>query len=254
MKKSNLIFTFAAVLLLLIPCLILGSEPAKAADVPVQERMISIDKQDQDFTQALETIADQAGITINIHGQTPTGKRDILLNEVSVKKAIIQIMRLYGVKSQAFAYDDKNNLLHGWILSSTSDSLSAMRGRKDITSVDDILDQSITLAELKKLEDDYSDGKIPGQPWEKSITLDEMEGLERDDSDGILPGLPEEESITREEMQLLEPDYSGGDLPGQLGEKGITLEEMKKLEPDDINEGTKSSITKEEMELLDPDI
>ena len=104
MKKAPFIL-LKITLFLLTAIFFIGHNYAQAEEIPVRERLISVDKQDQDFVQALESIADQAGITFNIYGQIPEGKRDLSMDEVPLGQAMAQVFRMYGIRNHAAAYN-----------------------------------------------------------------------------------------------------------------------------------------------------
>ena len=104
MKKTPFIL-LKITLFLLTAIFFIGHNYVQAEEVPVRERLISIDKQDQDFTQALKAIADQAGINFNVHGQVPSGNRDLSLKDIPLDQAMTQILRMYGVSNHAVAYN-----------------------------------------------------------------------------------------------------------------------------------------------------
>jgi type II secretory pathway component GspD/PulD (secretin) len=111
MKLSHQLSLCFVVLFLLTAIVFSGHNLAQAEEKPVAERLVSVNLEDQDFTQALKAIADQAGITINIHGQTPAGKRDLSLKQVPLNQALAQVLRLYGVLNHAAAYNPEKRLL-----------------------------------------------------------------------------------------------------------------------------------------------
>ena len=104
MKKTSFI-QLKILLFLLTAFIFIGHSIGQAEEVPVRERLVSVNLQDQDFTQALEAIAGQAGITVNLHGQMPAGKRDLSMDEVPLGQAMAQVFRMYGIRNHAAAYN-----------------------------------------------------------------------------------------------------------------------------------------------------
>ena len=78
MKKTPIIL-LKITLFLLTAIFFIGHSYAQAEERPLAERLVTINLEDQNFTQALEAIADQAGITINILGQTSAAYMNHLL-------------------------------------------------------------------------------------------------------------------------------------------------------------------------------
>ncbi|PTN33795.1 hypothetical protein C6366_13995 [Desulfonatronum sp. SC1] len=97
--------------LLLFAGLALFSVPALASAIPVSERLVSIEVQDQSFNQVLDAIARQVDVNINFIGQEPPGKRDVSLKEVPIGRTMNRVMRLFGVENHAVSYHAETNTL-----------------------------------------------------------------------------------------------------------------------------------------------
>ena len=104
MQVFNITARFVAVLMFMAGVQLSMPFSLPASEDSVRDRLICLDLQNHDFTQIMESIADQAQITIKIQGYIPPGKRDIQLKQVPVDKAVEQIMRLYGIQNHAVSY------------------------------------------------------------------------------------------------------------------------------------------------------
>lgn len=91
--------------------LFLGQDPSVADSSPLKERLVAIDKQDLDFSQAIGAIAEQAGVTIILHGQATEVKKNLTINEMPLDQALSRTLRVYGVQSHATVFDRKNGTL-----------------------------------------------------------------------------------------------------------------------------------------------
>jgi type II secretory pathway component GspD/PulD (secretin) len=145
MKKTPFIL-LKITLFLLTAIFFIGHNLAQAEEKPVAERLVSVNLEDQDFTQALKTIADQAGITINIHGQTPAGKRDISINQMPLNQALAHILRIYGVRNHAAAYNPETGTVMLAILE-TSTLVAALSPQAQ-PRIDISLDEPLTPEQL----------------------------------------------------------------------------------------------------------
>ena len=104
MQAFNITTRFFAVLIFLAGAQLSMPLYLQASVDSVRNRLICLDFQNQEFTQIMESIANQAQISIKIKGFIPSGKRDLQLNQVPVDKAVEQLMRLYGIQNHAVSY------------------------------------------------------------------------------------------------------------------------------------------------------
>lgn len=95
-----------------------GSNHASAEAKPVRERLISIDIQDQDFSQTMESIVGQLDLELRIQGEKPSGKRDLVMKDVPLDQAMAKALRFYGVINHAAVYDTENRSIMLFIIKS----------------------------------------------------------------------------------------------------------------------------------------
>jgi hypothetical protein len=229
MKLSHQLSLCFVELFLLTAILLIGNNYVQAEEKPVAERLVTINLEDQDFTQALAVIADQAGITINIHGQTPAGKRDISINNMSLNEAMGHILRIYGVRNHAAAYNPDTGTV---MLAILETSTMVAYEPKDNQSEGIVF---LSIAELAILDPDLTVNPDP-------LSLDEIQQLNiNDDADFGHP-------LTEEEMQKLVTDDEIS--------RPLTSKEMGMLEPDEKVDGSESmtrNLMEDEMLLLEED-
>ena len=212
MKKTPFIL-LKITLFLLTAIFFIGHNYVHAEEMPVRERLISVDKKDQDFTQALEAIANQAGIAINIHGQIPEGKRDLSMDQMPLGEAISKIMRLYGVQNHAAAYDPESKTIMLAVLGSGTYVVSLSPDKTEVVQT--------TLAEVQQVIEDYNrkyqdpasiEVLPPEKPGEKGTTLAEVQQI-----------------IEDYDRKYQDPNHVEVLPPDRLGEKGTTLAEVQQI-------------------------
>ena len=182
MKLSHQLSVCFVALFVLTAIFFIGHNYAQAEEKPVAERLVTINLESQDFTQALKAIANQAGIRINIHGQTPAGIRDISINQMPLNQAMAHILRIYGVRNHAAAYNPETGTVMLAILE-TSTHLAVFSPQSQTridTKEGDVL-TSNQMEELKKksalILAEMEESSLPITPYqiehlhEKSIDI-----------------------------------------------------------------------------------
>ncbi len=111
MNLTKIVSTSTLVFILITAGLLLGLGSAGATNTQVQERLISIDKKGQDLTQALEAVADQAGVVFNVHGELPKATRDLSLKQAPLNQAMGHTLSIYGVRNHAAAYNAETDTI-----------------------------------------------------------------------------------------------------------------------------------------------
>ena len=111
MQAFNITVRFVAVLIFLAGVYLFMPLSLFAADDTLRKRNLCLDLKNQDFTQIMESIAEQAKISIKIQGYIPPGKRDLQLKQVPVDKAVEQVMRLYGIQNHAVSFNTSGSNL-----------------------------------------------------------------------------------------------------------------------------------------------
>jgi hypothetical protein len=200
MKKVSLsilkitLFLFTAIFFI-------GHNYAQAEEKPVVERLVTINLEDQDFNQALMNIADQSGITINIHGQIPAGKRDISITNMSLNEAMGHILRIYGVRNHAAAYNPEKKTVMLAILE-TSTLVAALSPQLQ-TRLDDCGGDILTsnqMEEIKKKSSlilaEMEESSLPITPYQIEHLREKSLNIESDMD-------PSSQLLNEEQLQLL---------------------------------------------------
>jgi hypothetical protein len=222
MKLSHQLSLCFVVLFLLTAIVFSGHNLAQAEEKPVAERLVSVNLEDQDFTQALKAIADQAGITINIHGQMPQTKRDLFLKQVPLNQALAQVLRLYGVRNHAAAYNPETGTVMLAILE-TSTLVAALtpqaQPKNDMEN-----DHNLTQEQLAKLQD-YSNLMIAEIDHDHEFLSYEQQEMMKEHSDRM-EGETKDDSLTPEQIQKLieysaQHDFQETDVDTPLREDQI---------------------------------
>ena len=213
MKKAPFIL-LKITLFLLTAIFFIGHNYAQAEEIPVRERLISVNKQDQNFTQALEAIANQAGIAINIHGQIPEGKRDLSMDQMPLGKAMAQVMKMYGVLNHAAAYNPDTGTVMLAILETST--MVARLPSKDEPEIE------ISLS-MEPLTGDQISQLVPDNPIDyMPLTLAQIDMLEPDDESDYQP-------LSPEQMTQLEPENVDDYQP-------LTQEQIEQLKPENVDD------------------
>lgn len=198
MKKTPFIL-LKITLFLLTAIFFVGHNYIQAEEKTVSERLVSLELKDQDFTQALEAIADQVGITINIHGQIPEGKRDMSMDLMPLGKAMAQVMKMYGVRNHAAAYNPEAGTVMLAILE-TSTQIAALSPQTQ-PKVDMVNDHNLTQKQFSQLRD-YSNLMIAGLDQDHEfLSYEQMEML-KEYSDQM-EGDTTDDPLTPEQIQQL---------------------------------------------------
>ena len=225
MKKTPFIL-LKITLFLLTAIFFIGHNYAQAEEIPVRERLISVDKQDQDFVQALESIADQAGINLNIHGQIPEGKRDLSMDQMPLGKAMAQVLRMYGVRNHAAAYNPETGTVMLAILE-TSTHVAALSPEAEPTI--DFWDKPLTEDQLARLREqseiivaEMEEISKPLTPEQLERLFDKSADIEWEMNEISQPLTPEQLERLRGQSAEIEREMHNNALP-------LTTEQMQKL-------------------------
>lgn len=207
---------------------------AQATETPVSEPLISIDKKDQTFTQALKAVANQADITFKTHGDLPKTKRDISLKQVPLNQAMGYILSIYGVRNHAAAFNPET----GTIMLSVIETSTHMPPSTSSKSIS----KGISLAEVQKhlinhklLLKDPEEIEVlpPEEPGEQGISLAEMQRI-TDNRNNM--------HFDPQNIEILPPNNND--------EKGTTQAEINKV----TDHAQQSSFTANDNEVLPSDI
>lgn len=210
---------------LILLALLLTLGPAWAADTPIKERLISIEQKAQTFTQALDAVAEQADISFKTHGDLPQAKRDLTLNQVPLNQAMGHILRLYGVRNHAAAFNPETGTIMLAILETSNNVAALPPDSSNVVSTDKPV--FFTIEELSRLTPKTSEDF-------RTLSPEELEKLESASTDDF-------RTLTTEELANLKPK-SKDDF------RTLTTEELANLEPkskDDFK-----TLTTEELENL----
>ena len=244
MKLSHQLSLCFVVLFLLTAFIVMGHNLAQAEEKPVAERLVSINLEDQDFTQALKAIADQAGITINIHGQAPTGKRDITLKQVPLNQALAQVLRLYGVRNHAAAYNPETRTVMLAILETST--LVAALSPQDQPRIDISMDEPLTREQLEQLKEqseiivaEMEEALLPLAPYQLEQLREQNSAMETKMEDAQ-PLTPEQMERLREQSRQIEMEMEEASQP-------LTLDQLERL-----REQSRSRIQDEEERTSQP--
>ena len=251
MKKTPFIL-LKITLFLLTAIFFIGHNCVHAEEIPVRERLISVNRQDQDFTQALEAIAGQAGITINIHGQIPEGKRDLSVDDVPLGQAIAQVFRMYGVRNHAAAYNPGTETVMLAILE-TSTHVAALSPETEPTI--DFWDKPLTDDQLARLREQSEIIVAKMDEHLQPLTAEQLDRLGQRSVDIDLEMEEIERPLTREQLQRLsEQSEQIGKEMKEL-ERPLTHEQLEKLRQQSYKieaetGGNRGQLTSEQKERL----
>ena len=191
----------------------------------MSQRLVSVELKDQDFTQALETVAGQVGARISFHGKKPEARRDIVLSQVPMGEAISRIMRLYGVQNHAAAYNPESGTIMLAVLG--SHETAAWTLEEDTHSQTILRGDPLTVEQFNLLVQDDHEIIEP-------LTLAQLNDLSKSDNEGN-PLTPEQlQSFeTSDDIELFNP---------------LTSEQMWKLDAEDQNS---EPLSPSQMQQLD---
>ena len=230
----------------------IGHNYAQAEEIPVRERLISVDKQNQDFTQALESIANQAGITINVHGQIPEGKRDLSMSQVPMGQAMAQVLRMYGVRNHAAAYNPETGTVMLAILE-TSTHVAALSPEAEPTI--DFWDKPLTEDQLARLREqseiivaEMEESALPLAPFQIEQLREQSSAMEKEMEESSQPLTPEQLERLREQSFVIELEMEEASRP-------LTPEQLERLRKQsrriqEAEESASKPLTREQMQQL----
>jgi small lipoprotein (TIGR04454 family) len=252
MKKVSLSI-LKIILFLLTAIVFSGHNYAQAEEKPVVESLVTINLEDQDFTQALKAIADQAGITINIHGQIPAGKRDLSLKQVPLNQALAQVLRIYGVLNHAAAYNPDTGTVMLAILE-TSTMMAALSPQAQ-PRIDISLDEPLTPEQLERLKEqseiivaEMEESALPLAPFQIEQLREQSSAMEKEMEEASQPLTPEQLERLREQSMQIELEIEEASKP-------LTPEQMKRLREQSRQQETEVEeasrpLTPEQLERL----
>jgi hypothetical protein len=226
MKVSHQLSLCFVALFLLTSFCVMGHNLAQAEEKHVAERLVSINLEDQDFTQAMAAIADQAGITIKLHGQTPAGKRDISVTIMPLNEAMAQILRLYGVRNHAAAYNPEKKTVMLAILE-TSTHVAALSPQTE-PKIDILKSQLLTDAQLALLQEhseiivaEMEESALPLVPFQIEQLREQSSAMETEMEDNQ-PLTPEQLERLREQSRNIQEEEESSSQP-------LTEEQLQRL-------------------------
>ena len=225
MKKTSFI-QLKILLFLLTAFIFIGHSIGQAEEVPVRERLVSVNLQDQDFTQALEAIAGQAGITVNLHGQMPAGKRDLSMDQVSLGQAIAQVLRMYGVRNHAAAYNPETGTIMLAILE-TSTYVAALSPQTE-SKIDIWKSEPLTEDQLARLREQSAIIVAEMEEASQPLTYDQMERL-RKQSHEIETEMEDDQPLTAEQQERLREQSWQMELEMEQASQPLTQEQLERL-------------------------
>jgi hypothetical protein len=253
MKLSHQLSLCFVVLFLLTAFIVMDHNLAQAEEKPVAERLVTINLEDKDFTQTLKTIADQAGITINIHGQTPAGKRDISITNMSLNEAMGHILRIYAVRNHAAAYNPDTGAVMLAILE-TSTMLAALSPQTQ-TRIDAWISKPLTKDQEELLRTqseiivaEMEELSLPLVPYQLEQLREKSAELDSEMHQQSQPLTPEQLEHLSEQSRLIELEMEEISQP-------LTEEQLQRLKAhsDKIEEEMEiysQPLTEEQMQSL----
>jgi hypothetical protein len=251
MKKVSLSI-LKIILFLLTAIVFSGHNYAQAEEKPVAERLVTINLEDQDFTQALAAIADQAGITINIHGQTPAGKRDISINNLPLNEAMGHILRIYGVRNHAAAFNPEKKTVMLAILE-TPTMLAALSPQTQ-PRIDISLDEPLTSEQLERLKEqselivaEMEESALPLAPFQIEQLREQSSAMEAEMEENQ-PLTPEQLERLREQSRNIQEEDESSSHPLTEEQLQRLREQSRKIQEED--ESSSHPLTEEQLRRL----
>ena len=214
--------------MILLTSLLFLAPTAQAAETPIKERIISIDLQNQNFTQAIEAIADQAGISIKLRGEKPQGNRDLSFKKLSVENAIAQVLRQYGVQNHVAAIDTKKQQLMLAVLETSKYIEPSITEQESADNKQKLNIQPLTAKQIAQLVPEDPANKLPLSKEQISQLQPEPEHepLTQEQIDQLIPE-EEHEPLTQEQIDQLIPEEE---------HEPLTQEQIDKLIPEKLTE------------------
>ncbi len=198
-----------------------------AEEIPIRERLISIDVQDQDFLQTLEVLAGQLGITIEIHGSKPGGTRSIDLDYMPVDKAMVRIMRAYGVRNHVASFNPEEMNLTLIIIGSAP--FLASESVKTPKSRDFWKDEPLTKEQLARLREQSAIIVAQMEEAAEPLTPEQLERL-REQSAKIEAEIEESsQPLTEEQLERLREQSFWIELDMQEASQPLTSDQLERL-------------------------
>lgn len=206
------------------PTTLLFAAPGnKTATQTLSERLVNITLQEATLDQTLDALAQEMNVNVRFVGQKPTFTRDVTLKEVTLAKALNQIMRSYGLHNQAVAYQAETNTLLMFSLKSPPTIITESIDPVQILSIDELamldpdwLERIDELSPNELLQLAASDEDVPNQP----LSHEEMQGLSAD---------PASKPLSDDEMANLDADDSPA---GASASTALRVEELMALDKD----------------------
>lgn len=239
---------------LIILALLLTLGTSWAADTPIQERLINIDQKAQTFTQVLDAVAEQADISFKTHGDLPQAKRDLTLNQVPLNQAMGHILRLYGVRNHAAAYNAEAETVllailetatHVADLSSqgkpgsdywggfeplTQNKLSRLKKQSAIIVAQmEEISKPLTPEQLERLHDESANIEWERNELEQPLTPEQLDRLREQSAEIERVMHNNVRSLTTEQMQRLRDQSSIIKSEMEETKKPLTPEQLERL-------------------------
>lgn len=219
----------AVYIVLSMALLLSGLTHARADNIPLKERLISIDLQDHDFTQVMEVIAGQAGVGVDVRGAKPALRRDISFHQVPLGQAMAQLMRAYGVMNHAAAYDPEAKSIMLVLLKTIPVDLADDSWRKDVQEDHDSFFKPLTQEQLERLREQNILYLAQMEEAMKPLTQEQMELL-REESEKIEAEMEEAmQPLTPEQMERLQEQSFWIELEMEEASQPLTDEQIERL-------------------------
>jgi hypothetical protein len=253
MKLSHQLSLCSIALFLLTAFIVMGHNLAQAEEKTVAERLVTINLEDQNFNQALKAVAEEAGITINIHGQIPAGKRDISITNMSLNEAMGHILRIYGVRNHAAAYNPEIGTLMLAILE-TSTTVAALSPQSQ-PRIDISLDEPLTREQLERLKEqseiivaEMEESALPLAPFQIEQLREQSSAMEKEMEGASQPLTPEQLEKLREQSWQMEMEMEEASKP-------LTPEQLERLREQshriqEAEESASKPLTRDQMQRL----
>jgi hypothetical protein len=226
--KTNYLSAYKSAIFLLTALIFFGHNInyIQAEEITVKDRLISIDMQNQDFTQAMEAIAGQAGVIINLHGEIPAGKRDLLMDQVPMGQAMARVLKMYGVRNHAAAYNPETGTVMLAILE-TSTMMAALSPETE-PRIDLWKDEPLTEEQMDRLREQSEILVAEMEEASLPLTYDQMERLQEQSYD-VEMGMDEDQPLTTEQMEKLREHSWQMEMELAEASQPLTAEQLKRL-------------------------
>jgi hypothetical protein len=220
----SLASTLALLLSLNVPVCFAYANPSMK-----EERLVTIQKQDQSLLQALESVAEQMDIEIVFNGAEPSVKLDISIQHSNLDRAISKIMRLYGVENKAILYDAKNDRLVQLVIHGYKSMKGEVWTSPDIT-LNKLEDHSpLTLAQTDMLASQSQQMQAEMQDKMKPLTPEQLKQLQDKSAEIVLKEEMIIVPLTEEHLEQLKNKNRSIELEEEERRQPLTPAQIQKL-------------------------